>query len=371
MINQETFSKLKEELKDKDPLMHKVRLKDIQFDKDAVKNNLIIIDGSRVPVNQKFWNSLGTAVNLQQGLINKMAKNADIDIQASLLHAVKEYSQTRESNKEFLLVGNAQNREVTGIIKADKYNRLSNETLFNTAETVMNEIPNLHVESIDRFGGDLAINLIHTSEVGFERLGPDEVFRFGISLVNTNAHSRIDDFFYRLSCENGAVTRNLNTAFEFGTGSDTFRKLLEQMNGWSTNSFVPKTFQEKLEAAMSTKASYAEIEKAMWAVSSSIGEKDEDRKAQLQKAIEATFFPEYHEAGKRIFKAGYNPMTLTEAQKKFIKTDASVWDVVNELTWIGSHHTQYDLKNPNRFKKEGGALFTKEYDLRNASMINI
>jgi hypothetical protein len=235
----------------------------------------------------------------------------------------------------------------------------------------MNEVPNLHVQSIDRIGSDVAINLIHTSEVGFERLGPDEVFRFGISLVNTNANSRIDDFFYRLSCENGAMAKNLNTAFQFGTGDDTFRKLLEQMNHWTKDGFVPKSFQEKLEAAMGTKASFAELEMAMHAVSSSVGEKDLDRKVTLQKAVEATFFPEYNETAKRIFKAGHNPMTLTEAQKKFIKTDSSVWDVVNELTWIGSHTTAYDLKNPNKFKVEGGRLFTKTYDLQNAELMGI
>lgn len=371
MINQETFNSLKGELSDKDPLMKRVHLRDITFDKDAVKNNLIIVDGSRIPVNAKFWNSLGQAVSLQQGLINRMSKNADVDVQAQLLSAVKEYAQTREAQKEFLLVGNANTREVTNIVKADKYNRLSNETLFNTAETIMNEVPNLHVQSIDRIGSDVAINLIHTSEVGFERLGPDEVFRFGISLVNTNANSRIDDFFYRLSCENGAMAKNLNTAFQFGTGDDTFRKLLEQMNHWTKDGFVPKSFQEKLEAAMGTKASFAELEMAMHAVSSSVGEKDLDRRVTLQKAVEATFFPEYNETAKRIFKAGHNPMTLTEAQKKFIKTDSSVWDVVNELTWIGSHTTAYDLKNPNRFKVEGGRLFTKTYDLQNAELMGI
>jgi len=372
MLSQSEYNARKEQLKDEDPLMKRINLSQIKIDKESIKNNVIVIDDSRVPVNSNFWKSLGSAVNVNTGLIGKMNKAGDVELQTKLLTGLKDYAQTREGDKQFLLVGNADNHEITNIIKADKFNRLSNETLFKTAETIMNEIPNMHVQSIDKINrGEIAINLIHSSQIGYEKLGPDEVFKFGISLINTNAHSRIDDFFQRLSCENGAMAKNLNTAFEFGTGDNTFRKLLEQMEGWAKNGFAPKTFQDRLELAMSTKASFAEMEQAMHAVSSSINEKDLDHKATLQRALEQTFFPEYDATAKRIFRKGYNPMTLTDAQKKFIKTDENVWDVVNNLTWIGSHNTQYDLKNPNRFKVVGGSLFTKTFDLQNAEMMHI
>ena len=157
-----------------------------------------------------------------------MDKNEDRAVATKLLQAVKAYSETRDGAKEFLLIGDAQKREVGDIVKADRYHRLSNETLFNTAETILNEIPDMYVESIDNNGRNgLSINLIHGSQVGFEKIGKDEVFRFGISLVNSNISSRVDDFFYRLSCANGAVARNLNTAFEFGKGQDAFRELLK------------------------------------------------------------------------------------------------------------------------------------------------
>jgi hypothetical protein len=372
MVSQSEFNQIKADLSGNDPLVKRVKLSDIHLDDDSIKHNHIEIEGSRVPVSSKFFNRLGQMVNINAGLITKMNKNSDKEIETKLLQAVKSYSETRDGDKEFLLIGDSANHQVTNIAKADKYNRLSNDTLFATAETILNEIPDMHVESIDTGGpGGLAINMIHGSQVGYEKIGKDEVFRFGISLVNGQTVSRVEDFFWRLACANGAVARNMDTAFQFGQGQDAFRELLEQMQGWAKNGFVPKTFQARLERAMTTKASYAEMERALYSVTGAIQETDMDLKFQLARTAEAQFFPEFDATTKRIYRNGFNPLQLTDAQKKFIKTDATVWDVVNELTWIGSHDTVFNLKNHKGFKVAGGNLFAKSWDLEHAGLATI
>jgi hypothetical protein len=372
MISQSEFNQIKSDLSGNDPLVKRVKLSDIQLDDNSIKHNHIEIEGSRVPVSDKFFNRLGQMVNINTGLITKMNKNSDKEIETKLLQAVKSYSETRDGNKEFLLIGDSTSHQVTNIVKGDKYNRLSNDTLFATAETILNEIPDMHVESIDRGGPDgLSINMIHGSQIGYEKIGKDEVFRFGISLINGQTVSRVDDFFYRLACANGAVARNMDTAFQFGQGQDAFRKLLEQMQGWAKNGFVPKTFQDRLERAMTTKASYSELERALYSVTGAIQESDPNFKAHLVKNAESQFFPEFDATTKRIFRKGFNPLQLTDAQKKFIKTDATIWDVVNELTWIGSHDTVFNLKNHKGFKVEGGNLFAKSWDLEHAGLATI
>jgi hypothetical protein len=371
MISQSQFNQAKAELSGKDPLVKRVKLSDILLDDNSIKHNAIEIEGSRVPVSNKFFNRLGQMVNLNASLINKMSKE-DKEIETKLLQSVKAYSESKDGGKEFLLIGDSDSHQVTNIVKADKYHRLSNDTLFATADTIMNEIPDMHIESIDRNGpGGVSINMIHGSQVGYERIGKDEVFRFGISLVSGGTTSRVDDFFYRLACANGAVARNLNTAFEFGNGDAAFRKLLEQMSTWAKSGFVPQTFQDRLEKAMVTKASYSEVERALYSVTGAIREQNPDLKSQLLRGAEQQFFPEYDAATKRIFRAGHNPLQLTDAQKKFIKTDASIWDVVNELTWIGSHQTTFDLQNHKGFKVAGGNLFAKSWDLEHAGLATI
>lgn len=372
MITQAQFTAAKSELAGQDPLTKRVRLSDIEITDQSISNGEIRVEGQAIPVTPKFFNRLGQAVNIQSGLLNRMGKNSDREVQTKLLQAVKGYSETRDGSKEFLLVGNAEQRRVGDIVKADRYNRLSNETLFNTAETILNTVPDLHIESIDRGGnGGVSINLVHGQQQGFERIGADEVFRFGVSLVNGENSSRVDDFFLRLSCANGAVSRSLNTAFEFGKGQDAFRELINSMNGWAKVGFVPRTFKERLETATTTFASYAEIERAISVVTGQIKEQDPEFKVRLEQAVKGTHFHEYDQTTKRILMSGHNPVTLSDAQKKFIKTGSTVWDLVNELTWLGSHQSTFEFENNKRFKVEGGNLFAKTWDLQHAALASI
>lgn len=372
MISQSEFNTVKGDLSGKDPLIKRVKLSDLNITDKSIEHGTIQLLDSDVRVSNKFFNRLGQMVNVGSSLITKMTKNEDLDVQTKLLKSLKSYSQTRDGSQEFLLIGDQTSKQVVNIVKADKYHRLSNETLFNTAELVLNDIPDMHIESIDHSdNGALSINLIHGSQVGYERIGKDEVFRFGVSLVSNNTASRVDDFFYRLSCENGAVARNMNTAFEFGTGRQAFSDLLTQMSAWAKVGFIPKTFQDRLERAMTVKASYSEVERALWSITGAIKEDNPDMKAKLIQGATEQFFPEYDAATKRIFRAGHNPLSLTDSQKKFIKTDATIWGVVNELTWIGSHDTIFNLKNSKGFKVAGGNLFSKSWDLEHAGLSQI
>lgn len=371
MMTNSQFNKAKADLSGKDPLIKRVRLSDIALDDNSIKNGTVKVGDSVVPVSQKFFNRLGQAVNLAPGLLTRMNKNGDNDVQTKLLKAVKHYSQSREGNSEFLLVGDSTKKEVGDIVKSNRYNRLSNETLFNTAETIMNEVPDMHIQSVDSFDGQLSINLIHGSQSEYSRLGPDETFRFGISLVNGNVSSRVDDFFYRLSCENGAMAKNLSTAFEFGHGADSFRALLEEMHGWAKTGFVPKIFAQRLETAMQTKASLFEMRKAYNTVAGQIRNPDHEQKARLEAALRQQHFPHLAETSARIVRAGRDPLSLTDDQMKFVKTGMSVWDLVNELTWLGSHETAFDLRSNSALKKTGGDLFTKTWDLEHAGLASI
>jgi hypothetical protein len=372
MVSQSEFNAKRQALKDFNPLQKRVKLSDIKLDDHSIRTGLIEIDGSKVPVSGKFFGRLGQMVNLNAGLIQKMAKNEDREPMTKLIQAVKGYQESRDGGKEFILVGDPAKHQLVNISKADRWSRITNDTLFATAETILNHVPNLQIESIDSSSdGDISINIIHGQQAEFSKIGADEVFRFGFSLVSGQMSSRINDFFLRLSCENGAVAKNLHTAFEFGQGDDTFRSLLNSMLGWEKTGFIPKHFQARLEQAAVTSTSYLELERAVSSVIGAVRERDPDIKSRLMEAAQRTFFPEFDQATKRIFRAGHNPLTLTDAQKRFIKTEKTVWDTVNELTWIGSHQTEYGLKNWKGFKTQGGDLFTKTWDLEHASLSSI
>ena len=309
-----------------------------------------------------------------------MTKNEDKQVQIKLLEAVKTYSEARDNKKEFLLIGDQEQHMITNIVNADRYNRLTNETLFDTADMLLNEVPDLEIESVDRTGnGNMSINLIHANQTGFDGLGPDEIFRFGVSLVNGPQGSRIDDYVLRLSCSNGMMSRTpTGDGPTFGgggggqTGPEQFRDIINQVHIWSTTGFIPVSFQDKLTRATKTMASYGEMERMYSLVERQIEEEDTDRRLWIAKAAKVQLFPSLEEADLRVIAKGFNPRDLNDEQKKFIKTNRSVWDLINDMTWIGSHNTLYNLSNPKKFKVEGGSLFVKKaWDLEHAALASV
>lgn len=391
MIDSTEFENLKRNLSGKDPLLKRVRLSEITLTTDSIKKNTILVNGTPVKVARNFFMRLAQVVNLNTSLMNRMEKHDDIAIQIKLLEAVKAYAETRDGNTEFFLIGDQEKHELVNIVRADRYSRLTNDTLFDTAGILLNKVSDLYVQSVDLREGDFNINLVHTKDAGFERLGPDEVFRFGISLVNSQNKSEIKDFMYRRSCANGMISRNDidpdggdgGTPTRFGgpkrlggggtslSGPDSFRAILEKAQFWSKGGFMPSGFKDRLELAMNTPSSLAEMNRAFSKVEQELREEDPDRKFWLVKTAKAQLFPALEEAERRLISKGYDPTILTLDQMKFVKTARSIWELVNDLTWIGSHKSTFDMRSSNQFKFEGGNLFTKEWDLKHAALAGV
>lgn len=389
MIGQDDFNKIREELSGKDPLVKRVKMTSIELTDESIKAHKIIIRGTEVPVSAGFFNRLGQVVGLNVALLNKMDKKNDKLIQIKLLEAVKAYSETRDGDKDFLLIGDPVERKIVNIVNADRYGRLTNDTIFETAEVLLNEVPDLEIESIDQTAnGNMSINIIHTHDHGFERLGPDEVFRFGISLVNTPNQSQIKDFMHRLSCSNGMISRDggdgptpLGPTGGGGgprggggpglVGPEAFQDIINQAHVWARDGFMPASFQDKLTKAIDTQASYAELKRAFSMVEGQIHDEDPDRKHTLIQAAKHQLFPHLIETERRIISKGYDPLKLNFDEMKFIRTGRTIWDLVNDLTWLGSHNSTFNMRDPKAFKVEGGSLFVKKWDLANAALASV
>ena len=373
MLSQAQFNEAKAAAIKHEPLTKPVMLSEIKLSDTSQKDGFIHLNDSRVPASGAFFKQLASLLNINQTLNSKFEKNGDAAIGNKLIGAVKHYTERRGGDVPLMMVANRDQREVTGIVKADKFARISNETLFKTAEEILNEVPDMHIESIDNGGGTSRINLIHTSEVGFERIGKDEVFRFGISLVNNPTQTQVDDFFYRLVCANGAVAKDMTAAFQLKqANAQGIAELFQSLKAYGKNGFVPRAFSERLERATGTRASLQEVQKAVDSVVGNLKHEDPEMRRRLQESVIDSHFPMYKSTLARVFNAGHNPDFLTDKQKSFIKTGMSVWDLVNELTWLGSHNTVEEYENRARFKAAGGSLFAKSnYDLEAAQFATI
>jgi len=136
-------------------------------------------------------------------------------------------------------------------------------------------------------------------------------------------------------------------------GPDAFRDIINQAHIWSNNGFIPTSFEDKLGRAMDTQASLAELSRVWNLVQSQIREEDPDRKLKIVQSAKLQLFPHLEETERRLIKKGFDPKALIPDEMKFIRTGHTIWDLVNDLTWLGSHNSIFDLSNPKSFKVDG------------------
>lgn len=356
----------------------------IKMTDTSILKGEIDINGKKVKVSNYFFLRLAGLLKLNAGLTKEFIKNSDGKLAAGLMNGLSGYRR-QHGTDTVLLIGNAASRQLVDVCPPKRYRRLTNEGVFQITETLMNEHPNLVIETVDMdpITGGAQINLLNKDEIGFASAGKDEFFKFGFSIVQTPKDTLVESYNQRLVCSNGlrvsfgsgAIGGSKDIRFEdhfrlAGTGADEVRTFLNRVDEMKRANFVPAQFEASIKRAQTTKASLLELETSMLAAQRKVVESNPDMKKSLVDAVGRNFFGEYRSTLDRIVGKGVDPYKLNERQKAFIKTGASVWQVVNDLTTLGSNDHGFDFENKAELKSIAGGLFAKGskggYDLEMA-----
>jgi hypothetical protein len=388
-ISQEQFNQYRDQLSAAECVTKEIPLAKLTLDEKSLSNKTVKIDGVTVGVGGGFFRSLANMVKMSAGLTTEMLKNEDGKMATALISALKDYRSARGSGN-VLLVANANTREVIDICDPAKFRRLSNDSVFDVTSKILNDRPNLTIETInfDPHTGTSSINLLNNDEVGFPGAGKDEFFKFGFSIVQTRRDTIVEMYNQRLVCSNGmrmnlgqgAIGGNSNIQFEErfrlgGNKADDVRDFLQKIENMNKAGFVPGAFKEVLTNATTTRASLAEVEEAMLHSQRLVTEDDPNLKKNYIDAVARNYFHAHGDTIARVARAGKNPLALNDKQKSFIKTGMSVWDVVNSMTYLGSNNSGIPLSNQYELKADAGKLFgkgTKDgYDLQFAQFATL
>lgn len=388
-ISQEQFNQYRDMLSAAECVTKEIPLAKLTLDEKSLSNKTVKIDGVSVSVGGGFFRSLANMVKMSAGLTTEMLKNEDGKMATALINALKDYRSAR-GNGNVLLVANANTREVIDICDPTKFRRLSNDSVFDVTSKILNDRPNLTIETInfDPHTGTSSINLLNNDEVGFPGAGKDEFFKFGFSIVQTRRDTIVEMYNQRLVCSNGmrmslgqgAIGGNRDIQFEErfrlgGNKADDVRDFLQKIENMNKAGFVPGAFKDALTTATTTRASLAEVEDAMLHSQRLVTEDDPNLKKSYIDAVARNYFHAHGDTIARVARAGKNPLALNDKQKSFIKTGMSVWDVVNSMTFLGSNNSGIPLSNQYELKADAGKLFgkgTKDgYDLQFAQFATL
>lgn len=370
-IDNEQFLKLKEELSNQDAAVKEIPISAISVDEKCLKYGRILVNDQPVSVSPGFFSKLGSLLKMNASLTNQMMKSGDHRIASALINGLKDYAaSSREKN--VLLVASNSTKEVVDICPPKRYRRVTNDTLFDVTSRIMNDNPNLEIETIDwrPDNGGVSINLLNNQEVGFANAGKDEFFKFGFSIIQTAKDTMVETYNQRLICSNGlraslgqgAIGGNSQIQFEdrfrlAGSGAEDVRSFLGKIEDMKRAGFVPQGFDQAIQRAVDTKASLGEVEKSFFKAHNMIDELDPQLKQGYQAALARNWFHGYGDTLARVTRKGHDPKMLTDQHKRFIKTSMSIWDVVNSMTFLGSNNSGIPLANQHELKASAGQLF--------------
>lgn len=388
-VNDQQFEQMREMLANAECATKVVPLTAIELDDSSISKGTINVGGQPVAVGSGFFQKMAGMLKVNRSLTNEMIKNEDGKIATSLINGLKAYRSAKGSN-EIMLIANPNTREVIDICDPKRFRRLTNESVFDVTSKIMNDNPNLSIETIDfnPHTGKSVINLLNAEEVGFPGAGKDEFFKFGFSIVQNSKDTFVEMYNQRLVCSNGlrvslgqgAIGANRDIQFEErfrlnGTGAEDIRIFLGQIEAMKKAGFIPVGFQSALNSAVNTKASLLEVESAMIGAQRLVREDDPTLKKAFIDSLNRNYFQGYSETMSRIVRKGQDPMQLNDKQKSFIRTGQSIWDVVNSMTFLGSNNSGLQLDNKHQLKEDAGRLFgkgTKDgYDLQFAQFAQL
>ena len=372
-ITNSQFSAIRETMTTNEHATKQVPISAIKLTEHSFAKGQIEIGGQAIKVSSGFFIRMASMLKMNASLTREFMKNENGKVAAAMMNALNEYRRSA-GGKDVLIIADTQTREVIDICDPNRYRRLTNESLFDMTEKIMNEHPSLIIETVDHSpsGGNTSINFLNSEEVGFPGAGKDEFFKFGFSITQTSKDTIVETYNTRLVCDNGlrvsfgsgVIGSNRDIHFEEkfklgGTEADDIRTFLNRVDAMKKAGFIPGGFQNSLSSAVNTRASLAEVENAMMLAQRKVREEDPQFKKGFIDAIERNYFNGHRDTLARIVQKGSDPYKLNEKQKGFIKTGMSVWDVINSLTYLGSNNSGIELADKYELKAEAGSLFAK------------
>jgi len=369
MISSTEFLELRKDLERRDAVTKTVTLNQIDVSSDGIKHGYIKVQGQTVPVARSFFAKLAKTVNVNSSLASSFMKNDDDALYATLIKAIKQYKTIRAGNadQEYQLIADPQNREVTNIIRGGSGGRLSMATICDITEKILHDNPLISLESASTRAGLTQFNFVNDQAIGFAQAGPDEEFKFGFTINTTPTTTAFELYNHRLVCTNGMRINmgkgqvsgqvNINEGFNLrNLKPGNIEQFLNRIKHLNAQGFVPAGFQETLLRTQATKASFGELESAIATI---MNEMPDNENAKDYKRLVSSYFPAFASTVERVSRAGMDIYQMNDRQKANIRTGMSTWDVINNLTFLGSNNSEFKISDPEGLKSQGGKLFNK------------
>jgi len=287
----------------------------------------VLIDGNEVKLTRKALQELTSIFGVSQTFYSTINRSfgEDTELTNALFSAIKGKTSTI-----ITFVFNLQSNEIVKIYVAGT-KLISDAQYFDTIEKVIANSPGTEMRNIDVLqNGDITCTLVNPKmEFQIGNMS-QEVFTMGTTLDFINNELRSSFFTERLWCSNGArITDKLCTR-SVKVGKDV-PEFMEALKSSDFQIHSMQEFEKRVNRLINTTASLKEVLDT------------ENRLVNLLgKGVESEILMARFDARNLRFAFGPEYMMRTDIHQ-YLKTNLTMWDVVNQVTAMSSYIEQNRL----------------------------
>lgn len=345
-VGQEAYTKLKTEILE----CTYIKRVDVKMSQLEVENLKVIkLDGIQMTLSNQAITGLVHAMGISKRFVDtlKQGFSENKELLNVIIKSIKGKKVTG-----LTLVYNSKMRQVTNVYKLGT-KLIEDSQYFDALEKIISRTPGAYLRNINqKSNGDISAVIANPMlEFQFGGLA-NEVFTSGMTLDLT-AHKMMTSFFTeRLICTNGCKTKNKLMSEEVMVG-DKVPDFLTAILSADYHINSVQQFKQRLNRCYHTTASLGEVIRVADQVESRLGNyapilMDEMSINRFRMEIPEAYM-------------------IDKNNHCFLKTDISLWDLVNEVTAISSRIEQHRIAVPEQtnmmMQMIGGNCMFKKPDL--------
>lgn len=356
-VTQQQFDIKKSEAINNQPLRKLVQLGDVKF----LTSDTIQYAGLTMGISKAALRDLCNMVGVSAKMNTTVKSVMGEEFTKTLLNMLKDAISKKSGLQLTMVVGRDK---IVRRFMTKNESMISNSSFFDLTEQLIDK-HNLEIDSfsVDKDGRVNLSTISPSSGFGLQGFN-DETFNAGLSMSNSLTGVKVDPYIHRLVCTNGMVTQQFSEAIKMNNlNPASMIKFHESLRRLEKNNFQPQGFKDKLQSAMKTPASLAEMLRGMDMIKSSSNIDD----SQVHQFIK------YSQTVRDYKNLGVDIHKLNHDQLKNAKTALSVWDVINGVTDFASHNYGYEMRTDNssaNLQMQAGSMLCKEsYDTSNLVLV--
>ena len=318
-----------------------------------INDTTIEYKGSRLEITKDAFKGLMKLIGMSQTFASKFEKLFNADTKAQFINQMK--NAMAQQLNEVTIVLSPTTKKVVGFSKRAT-DLISHERFLGLVDRLVDqngmEITNW---GTDAGKGSVTINAFNpNAQFGIQGLN-NEVFTAGLTMKNSPLGGiQVMPYVNRMWCANGLTTSLASESYQLADLSQpSMEKFFEHMSELRKNKFIPGDFQAKVQAAVNTPASMAELKWANNRIKQHVGDKAENWIPLLEN------------------EGAYTKANIGITDAKAAKSNQSIWSVVNGMTHVATHAPDLFAmgmqdKDSTELMVQAGNLLGKQWHFNNS-----